>query len=124
MGCSNTKSTNQSFAAGVAADTTSNSPPSLNTPEDVSCLRRLELALSAFIGRHLGRGVVPTDKMIQDEGRMVIYGTSDPWNQTCADNPTWLAILKRDNGVCNIPDADNVQLADLGMRSPFAANGG
>ncbi|WEW54871.1 hypothetical protein PRK78_000297 [Emydomyces testavorans] len=93
-------------------------------PTDASCFRRLEIELSAFIGRMAAEGVVPTDGMIQTEARRIIYGSDDPWNQTCADNPNWLAILKRDTGIYDLPEAQNIRLDDLGMQPPFAADGG
>ncbi|PGH28126.1 hypothetical protein AJ80_00016 [Polytolypa hystricis UAMH7299] len=93
-------------------------------PRDASCFYRLQIELSAFIGRNIANNTIPTDQMIQDEARRIIYGTDDPWNQTCADNPTWLVILKRDNGICDIPEAENIDLDDLDMQAPFAANGG
>ncbi|EEP82293.1 conserved hypothetical protein [Uncinocarpus reesii 1704] len=100
------------------------SSANIPVPNDASCFRRLEIEVSAFIGRMAAQGIVPTDGMIQAEARRIIYGTDDPWNQTCADNPTWLAILKRDAGIYDLPGSQSIQLGDLGMQPPFAANGG
>ncbi|PGH37049.1 hypothetical protein GX50_00032 [[Emmonsia] crescens] len=92
-------------------------------PEDANCFRRLEIELSAYISRQVRRGIIPTDHEIQNEARQVIYGCDDPWNQTCADNPIWLSILKRDNGLCDPPEVESIRLDDLGMQPPFAAPG-
>lgn len=64
-----------------------------------SCSRRLEIELSAYIARHVTHGMIPTDAMLQDKARAIIYESNDPWNQTYADNPVWLANLKRNNGI-------------------------
>ncbi|KAI1965310.1 hypothetical protein LOZ58_001156 [Ophidiomyces ophidiicola] len=93
-------------------------------PTDASCFKRLEIGLMEFIRRLSAQGIVPTDAMLQSEARTFIYGSDDPWNQTCADNPTWLSVLKRDAGICDTPNPQNIQLDDLGMQPPFAANGG
>ncbi|KMP07521.1 hypothetical protein CIRG_07202 [Coccidioides immitis RMSCC 2394] len=106
------------------ASTAGTSAAQIPVPTDASCFKRLEVELSAYIGRLAAQGTVPTDAMIQAEARNTIYGSDDPWNQTCADNPTWLALLKRDTGIYDLPGTQNIQLDDLGMQPPFAANGG
>ncbi|KAL1851513.1 hypothetical protein Plec18167_008706 [Paecilomyces lecythidis] len=98
--------------------------PHLNQPADANCFERLKVALTAFIHRQLAAGSFPTDEMLQNEARQVIYGSDDPWNQTCADNPIWLSILKRDAGLESVPDSDNIQFSNLGMVPPYAADGG
>ncbi|QSS60175.1 homeobox and C2H2 transcription factor [Histoplasma capsulatum] len=92
-------------------------------PGDANCFRRLEIELSAYIKRNVSQGVIPTDQDILSEARQIVYGSDDPWNQTCADNPIWLSILKRDNGLCDPPEVQNIQLDDLDMQPPFAAPG-
>nr|XP_001389780.2 homeobox and C2H2 transcription factor [Aspergillus niger CBS 513.88] len=92
--------------------------------EDVNCYRRLQRELTAYIHSQRAIGIIPTDRMIQDEGRRIIYGSDDPWNQTCADNSTWLSLLKRDAGLEVLPGSEHIQLSDLGMRPPFAAADG
>ncbi|KAM5464502.1 hypothetical protein MauCBS54593_007017 [Microsporum audouinii] len=91
---------------------------------DASCFRQLEKELSAYIARLFDQGIVPTDKLLQSKARLIVYGSDDTWNQTCADNPTWLKVLKRNNGLDDSSDTENVQLEDLGMQPPFAADGG
>ncbi|EEQ84156.2 homeobox and C2H2 transcription factor [Blastomyces dermatitidis ER-3] len=92
-------------------------------PGDANCFRRLGIELSAYISRQVASGIIPTDSDILSEARQIVYGSDDPWNQTCADNPIWLSILKRDNGLCEPPGVENIQLDDLGMQPPFAAPG-
>ncbi|PWY93010.1 hypothetical protein BO94DRAFT_532824 [Aspergillus sclerotioniger CBS 115572] len=98
--------------------------PALRDQEDANSWRRLQQELTAYIKQQAAVGVVPTDLMLQDHARVVIYGCDDPWNQTCADNPVWLSILKRDNGIETVPDSESIQLDNLGMQPPFALNGG
>lgn len=106
------------------SDPASTAPPILRVPEDSNCFARLERELKAFIHDQLAAGVVPTDLMIQDQGRRIIYDCDDRWNQTCADNPVWLSILKRDSGLDVIPNSDHIQLTSLAMQPPFARDGG
>ncbi|KAL4941354.1 hypothetical protein BDV06DRAFT_4322 [Aspergillus oleicola] len=98
--------------------------PGLPVPGDANCFERLKLELTAFIRGHLSSGAVPTDQAIQDHGRRVIYGTDDPWNQTCADNPVWLSILKRDAGLEPAPGSEHIEFNNLGMLPPFASHEG
>ncbi|KAE8154522.1 hypothetical protein BDV25DRAFT_171772 [Aspergillus avenaceus] len=98
--------------------------PALRDQEDANSWRRLQQELTAYIQQQLGVGIIPTDAMLQDHAREVIYGCDDPWNQTCADNPIWLSFLKRDNGIETLPDSELIQLENLGMQPPFALNGG
>ncbi|KAI9932160.1 hypothetical protein ASPWEDRAFT_110288 [Aspergillus wentii DTO 134E9] len=96
----------------------------IEVPHDADCFDRLQRQLTSFINDHVAMGIIPTDKMIQDEARKVIYGNDDPWNQTCADNPVWLSILKRDTGLEIVPNSDHIQFDNLGMQPPFAVHGG
>jgi hypothetical protein len=97
---------------------------SLPVPTDVNCYHRLSRELTTYIHNQKAQGHVPSDQMIQAEARRVIYGCDDPWNQTCADNVVWLSVLKRDCGLQNAVNNNNIQFADLGMQPPFAINGG
>ncbi|KAL2000307.1 hypothetical protein VTN02DRAFT_3297 [Thermoascus thermophilus] len=90
----------------------------------VNCFRRLEAELTTYIGRQREAGIIPTDKMLQDEARKIVDGYDDPWTQTCADHPRWLSILKREAELEPVPDAEHLRLASLDMQPPFAADGG
>jgi hypothetical protein len=60
------------------------------------------MAFPEFLVHHLGRyaqqqmslGVMPTDDMFQTEARRIVYDTSDPWDQTLADNKDWLSCFR------------------------------
>ncbi|PLB48913.1 putative homeobox and C2H2 transcription factor [Aspergillus steynii IBT 23096] len=96
----------------------------LNVPDDANCFQRLQRELTVYIHNQKAVGVIPTDLMLQDEARRIVYANDDRWNQTCADNPVWLSVLKRDTGIEVVPGSDHIQFANLGMRPPFAAQGG
>ncbi|KUL90236.1 hypothetical protein ZTR_02096 [Talaromyces verruculosus] len=92
----------------------------LLVPADETSFTRLESELKAYIGGQLLDGNTPTDKEIQDQARLIVYGSNDPWNQTCADNVVWLSVLKRDCGMEDLPGLENTNLEDLEMQPPFA----
>ncbi|KAJ5925942.1 hypothetical protein N7454_007452 [Penicillium verhagenii] len=98
--------------------------PRLSVPHDANCYDRLSHELTAYIHHQTTEGLIPTDQMIQAEARRVIYGCDDPWNQTCADNPVWLGILKRDTGLQTVVHDDRIKYSDLGLQPPFAVDGG
>ncbi|KAL4745097.1 hypothetical protein BDW72DRAFT_66019 [Aspergillus terricola var. indicus] len=98
--------------------------PGLAVPMDANCYERLKMELNAYIQESVTNGIVPTDQMLQDHGRRVIYGTDDPWNQTCADNPVWLSILKRDAGLEPAAGSEHIQFSNLGMQPPYASQEG
>jgi hypothetical protein len=54
---------------------------------------------------------VPSDAEIQHQGRWIMYGEDDPWNQTPADIAEWLWRFKRDVGITS--DIDVVNPAEL-----------
>ncbi|KAE8392828.1 hypothetical protein BDV23DRAFT_181245 [Aspergillus alliaceus] len=55
--------------------------------------------LAAHLGRYtrqkLQEGVIPTDEMLQQESRRLVYDSEDPWDQTIFDHPEWLAAFRR-----------------------------
>ncbi|KAJ5883414.1 uncharacterized protein N7473_010300 [Penicillium subrubescens] len=98
--------------------------PQLEVPNDANCYMRLTRELTSYVHNQKAQGVVPTDQMLQTEARRVIYGNDDdPWNQTCADNPLWLTILKRDTGLESPANNEDIQLSDLGLQPPFTGRG-
>jgi hypothetical protein len=56
---------------------------------------RLERELGDFLKSQRARGLEPTDEDLQREARIIIYEFDDGWNQTAADNKTWLADFKK-----------------------------
>ncbi|KAH7171279.1 hypothetical protein EDB81DRAFT_194704 [Dactylonectria macrodidyma] len=95
-------------------------PPLLESiarPEAPNSYPNEELAsmtFSQFIAFHLGRyaqhqmqlGIIPTDRMFQDEARRLQFGTTDPWERTIADNEDWLSAF-RDNYAQGAGDCTN-----------------
>jgi len=91
---------------------------------DSNCWRRLEQGLSAYIVKEKERGIIPTDRQLQDKGRMIIYNDEDQWNQTAADNPQWLEILKLQHGISVQPIPEAPKLEEVPMMPPYAIKGG
>jgi hypothetical protein len=50
--------------------------------------------LSHYADEQTRLGVVPTDEMFQREARRLMFDSEDPWNQTIADHPEWLAAFR------------------------------
>lgn len=67
-----------------------------NFPKGVDLYMILRNGLVSYIQDQLSTGLYPSDEMIQSTARLMMYGSDDPWNQTFAENPTWLAALKND----------------------------
>lgn len=97
--------------------------PQLDVPNDANCYMRLSRELKVYIQNQTAQGIIPTDVMLQAEARRVIYGSDDPWNQSCADNPIWLGIIKRDAGLETSVRNDGIGFSDLGLQPPFAMHG-
>lgn len=55
----------------------------------------LTLHLSHFAQQQMRCGTIPTDEMFQQEARHFLFDSYDPWNQTIADHPQWLATFRR-----------------------------
>ncbi|OKL59715.1 hypothetical protein UA08_05170 [Talaromyces atroroseus] len=56
----------------------------------------LHLCHYAEVQSHLG--IIPTDEMFQREARRLLFDSDDPWNQTIADRPEWLADFREQHG--------------------------
>lgn len=59
--------------------------------------------LALAVGRCQEEGKDMTDDLIQDQARLILYGSTDRWNQTEADNPEWLRIFKEQIGLTMDP---------------------
>lgn len=55
--------------------------------------------LGQWAQQKMTEGSCLTDEMLQAQGRFIVFGDDDPWNQTEADHPDWLAEFKRVNGI-------------------------
>ena len=64
-----------------------------------TCWEVLTLRLGDFVREQVALGTVMSDDILQQEARMLLYGDYDPWNQTAADNPEWLALFKKAHGI-------------------------
>jgi len=91
---------------------------------DANCYRRLARMLSEYVKELLETGVMPSDKMLQDEARRVIFDDNDPWNQTSADNAQWLEIFKREHGLSDTLEPNPIQMQDLNLHPPYVVPGG
>lgn len=64
-----------------------------------TCWQVLTVRLGQYVKDQLDQGTVPTDEMLQAQGRRILYKDNDSWNQTAADNPEWLSLFKRCHGL-------------------------
>ncbi|KAL6698861.1 hypothetical protein J3F84DRAFT_393397 [Trichoderma pleuroticola] len=62
----------------------------------------LALHLGRYAQEQMRLGVIPTDRMFQDEARRIMFDSVDPWDQTIADNDNWLSLF-RDRHLKNTP---------------------
>jgi hypothetical protein len=94
--------------------------------QDINCWRRLEKELGGYADQQLSLGIFPTDQMLQDQARIVIFGSDDPWNQTSADNAQWLEIFKRDHSIASVPvpQVDEIRLEEIPHDPPYVIPGG
>lgn len=87
IGCENKNF--EPFSASRKANQASADRPSLPTVFELLTAR-----LGDFVRACKADGVGVTDDMLQREARLMIYDDDDPWNQTPADNPSWLSLFK------------------------------
>jgi hypothetical protein len=67
---------------------------------------RLERELIEFVHQRRGIGKPPTDADLQAKARMIIFESDDAWNQTAADDPAYLEVFKRQNGLATIEEEE------------------
>lgn len=120
IGCENKNF--EPFSASRKAGQASADRPSLPTVFELLTAR-----LGDFVRVCKADGVSVTDDMLQREARLMIYDDDDPWNQTPADNPSWLSLFKIGYGLAGTtktqvsPDTSHPteqQPADLGVPPP------
>lgn len=78
------------------------------------CFQGLEHILSIWARDQRGRGMRLTDDMLQDEARRIVYMSTDPWNQTIADDPQWLGWFKRRYGLSPVREVSREEEEDGG----------
>jgi Homeobox KN domain len=91
---------------------------------DTNCWKRLEEVLSGYIVQQKAMGHIPTDKELQDQGRLIVFDDDDDWNQTAADNERWLATLKFQHGIGEDPGPVPRKLEEVLIMPPYAVRGG
>lgn len=90
--------------------------------KDSNCWGRLDNELTRYIVQQKMAGVVPTDQVLQDKARKIIYDDEDPWNQTPADNKQWLDTLKYQTGIGT--QAPVERLEEVPIMPPYVVRGG
>ncbi|EMT70432.1 hypothetical protein FOC4_g10008882 [Fusarium odoratissimum] len=78
------ESTTQPRSLGTVNEDTSN----MTFPEV------LALHLGRYAQEQMRLGIIPTDRMFQDEARRIMFDSVDPWDQTIADNEDWLSLFR------------------------------
>ncbi|KAL7912855.1 hypothetical protein GGI35DRAFT_441304 [Trichoderma velutinum] len=68
----------------------------------MTCYEVLALHLGRYSQEQMRLGIIPTDRMFQDEARRIMFDSVDPWDQTIADNDDWLSLF-RDRHLKNTP---------------------
>ncbi|TKA44145.1 hypothetical protein B0A54_04911 [Friedmanniomyces endolithicus] len=104
--------------------------PMCDTEHGSTCWEILTVRLGKYANEIAQAGVVLTDEMLQCQARVISFDSDDSWNQTPADNPEWLDLFKKAQGLNFIPShigGQAVQIpedletyGDLGLRIPFA----
>ncbi|KAK0319688.1 hypothetical protein LTR82_009394 [Friedmanniomyces endolithicus] len=104
--------------------------PMCDTEHGSTCWEILTVRLGKYANEMAQAGVVLTDEMLQCQARVISFDSDDSWNQTPADNPEWLDLFKKAQGLNFIPShigGQGVQIpedletyGDLGLRIPFA----
>ncbi|RSM07695.1 hypothetical protein CDV31_008475 [Fusarium ambrosium] len=54
----------------------------------------LALHLGRYAQEKMKQGIIPTDRMFQEEARRIMFDSVDPWDQTIADNDDWLSCFR------------------------------
>jgi hypothetical protein len=120
--------TNSTPNISLSSNGDSSSPDKPPYYQDINCWRRLETELGGWTDNQLALGITPTDQMLQDQARVIIFGSDDPWNQTSADNAQWLEIFKRDHDVTSsqsqIPAVEDIRLEEIPHDPPYVIPGG
>ena len=82
-----------------------------------TCWEILTIGLGHYAREQIASGIVPCDSILQQEARRLLFGDYDPWNQTAADNPEWLALFKKAHGIANDSAQMLVKVAESTGRS-------
>ncbi|KAH7253096.1 hypothetical protein B0J15DRAFT_560112 [Fusarium solani] len=88
MAMSGSEPSPQSSTQQGSLDGIHESTPSMMYP-DV-----LALHLGRYAQEKMKLGIIPTDRMFQEEARRIMFDSVDPWDQTIADNDDWLSCFR------------------------------
>jgi hypothetical protein len=64
-----------------------------------TCWEILTVRLGRYVKEQMEAGILPTDEMLQQQARWILYESDDAWNQTAADNREWLELFKKAHGL-------------------------
>lgn len=81
-------------------------PAIMDVPNALNRYVNLRRDLIAYIREQSAAGNHPTDEMVQDKARHIAYGSNDPFDQTYADNPKWIATLRQEAELMSVPEAN------------------
>ncbi|KAI9794480.1 MAG: hypothetical protein M1833_000393 [Piccolia ochrophora] len=88
---------------------------------DTMCYKRFEALLGAWTKVQLAQGTWPSEQMLQHQGRMVLFGSGDAWDQTPADDKAWLEGFKQNHGLTRLDGMGETaldhSLSNLGLGS-------
>lgn len=86
------------------------------SPRISTCWEILTIRLGLFVKEQLQAGIVPTDGMLQQAARWILFESDDSWNQTAADNLEWLELFKKAHGLPSTSTDSRVDfMEDLGV---------
>jgi hypothetical protein len=88
-----------------------------SSPRAITCWEILTVRLGQYVKDQLQQGIIPTDDMLQNQARWMLYEDDDTWNQTAADNQEWLQLFKKAHGLPSTAEDARVDLdEDLGAQ--------
>ncbi|KAL5342891.1 hypothetical protein BJX70DRAFT_238982 [Aspergillus crustosus] len=70
-----------------------------DVPNALSKYTNLQRDLIAYIQSQMAANLYPSDLDLQDMARIMAYGNNDRLDQTYADDPAWLDMIKREAGL-------------------------
>ncbi|KAL2802159.1 hypothetical protein BJX63DRAFT_426271 [Aspergillus granulosus] len=88
---------------------TSMDPWRVNPLNGLSYYNSLRRELVAYIRTQVAVSIYPSDLDLQDMARFIAYGDTDRWNQTYADDPAWLEMIKQEAGLEVTGQSDTLQ---------------
>ncbi|KAL4870572.1 hypothetical protein BDV12DRAFT_165837 [Aspergillus spectabilis] len=68
-------------------------------PNALTKYTNLQRDLIAYIRSQMAANICPSDLELQDMARLMAYGNNDRLDQTYADEPAWLEMIKREAGL-------------------------